>query len=226
MNRSETRDQGNALRAFHPPPSLSIHPSIYLSIVQGGEEEEFSRQRLENNNNNNNSSKKELVSTDNDIPSLLARFEKRVAGQSLPSDVSLLLHLGYAAASGVRSIPRAPLWLVRRSRVELALLDLSETLRPDGKSPAAAEEGRKKGRKRETGTERGPVHYRVKTKEGAEEEDTKRAQSDSHPTIMGTIAKSGTRAKLKAWKVAKYRGERDRVWPRPFKTVSDARGCG
>lgn len=51
----------------------SIHLSIYLSIVlQGGEEEEFSRQRLENNNNNNNSSKKEL---DNDIPSLLARFE-------------------------------------------------------------------------------------------------------------------------------------------------------
>lgn len=152
MNRSETRDQGNALRAFHPPPSLSIHPSIYLSIVlQGGEEEEFSRQRLENNNNNNNSSKKELVSTDNDIPSLLARFEKRVAGQSLPSDVSLLLHLGYAAASGVRSIPRAPLWLVRRSRVELALLDLSEVLRPDGKSPAAAEEGEKKGTKERNG---------------------------------------------------------------------------
>lgn len=211
------------------PLYSSIHLSIYLS---------FSREEKRKNSRANasritiitiirprrNSSPPITIFHPSSLVS--SPLEKRVAGQSLPSDVSLLLHLGYAAASGVRSIPRAPLWLVRRSRVELALLDLSETLRPDGKSPAAAEEGRKKGRKRETGTERGPVHYRVKTKEGAEEEDTKRAQSDSHPTIMGTIAKSGTRAKLKAWKVAKYRGERDRVWPRPFKTVSDARGCG
>ena len=66
-----------------------------------------------------------------------------------------------------------------------------------------------------------------KSGRGKKKKKTRSGESDSHPTIMGTIAKSGTRAKLKAWKVAKYRGERDRVWPRPFKTVlSDARGCG
>lgn len=136
---------------------LPLYPSIHLSIYLS-----FSREEKRKNSRANasritiitiirprrNSSPPITIFHPSSLVS--SPFEKRVAGQSLPSDVSLLLHLGYAAASGVRSIPRAPLWLVRRSRVELALLDLSETLRPDGKSPAAAE-GEKKGTKERNG---------------------------------------------------------------------------
>lgn len=137
---------------------LPLYPSIHLSIYLS-----FSREEKRKNSRANasritiitiirprrNSSPPITIFHPSSLVS--SPLEKRVAGQSLPSDVSLLLHLGYAAASGVRSIPRAPLWLVRRSRVELALLDLSETLRPDGKSPAAAEEGEKKGTKERNG---------------------------------------------------------------------------
>lgn len=136
---------------------LPLYPSIHLSIYLS-----FSREEKRKNSRANasritiitiirprrNSSPPITIFHPSSLVS--SPLEKRVVGQSLSSDVSLLLHLGYAA-SGVRSIPRAPLWLVRRSRVELALLDLSETLRPDGKSPAAAEEGEKKGTKERNG---------------------------------------------------------------------------
>lgn len=136
---------------------LPLYPSIHLSIYLS-----FSREKKRKNSRANasritiitiirlrrNSSPPITIFHPSSLVS--SPLEKRVVGQSLSSDVSLLLHLGYAA-SGVRSIPRAPLWLVRRSRVELALLDLSETLRPDGKSPAAAEEGEKKGTKERNG---------------------------------------------------------------------------
>lgn len=134
---------------------LPLYPSIHLSIYLS-----FSREEKRKNSRANASRitiitiirpRRNSITIFHPSSLVSSPLEKRVAGQSLPSDVSLLLHLGYAAASGVRSIPRAPLWLVRRSRVELALLDLSETLRPDGKSPAAAEEGEKKGTKERNG---------------------------------------------------------------------------